>query len=125
MSSLNPLFTPEKYAKGLQIIRKAAKTNGIDKILAEHDIDVIIGHMEGRMTTIASAAGCPAGTMPLGYSKVNGRPFGACIISAAGNEDKILRVMSAWDATMPKRKPPQDLVETRERGLAGGKSVVE
>jgi amidase len=112
-------LTPEKYAEGIRIIRKAAKTNGIDKILAEYDLDVIIGHMEGRMPTIASAAGSPAGTMPLGYSKMNGRPFGACIISAAGNEDKILRVMSAWDATMPKRNPPPALVEERKKFLAG------
>lgn len=47
-------------------------------------------------------------TMPLGYSKINGRPFGMCIVAAAGNEDKILRAMRAWDAIMDKRKaPPQ------------------
>lgn len=49
------------------------------------------------------------GTMPLGYSKTNGRPFGMCIVAAADNEDKILRAMKAWDATIAKRKAPPQL----------------
>jgi len=36
------------------------------------------------------------GTMPLGYAETNGRPFGACIISSAGGEAKILKAMHAW-----------------------------
>ncbi|KAJ5366768.1 hypothetical protein N7541_000709 [Penicillium brevicompactum] len=66
--------------------------------------------MDGRTPTVAAAAGYPVGTMPLGYSSANGRPFGACIISRAGGEANILKAMSAWHATMPARKPPPQLV---------------
>ena len=72
--------------------------------------------MDGRIPTIAAAAGYPVGTMPLGYSKTNGRAFGACIISGAGGEAKILRAMNAWHATMPARKPPPQLVDDIDMG---------
>lgn len=70
--------------------------------------------MDGRIPTIAAAAGYPVGTMPMGYSVTNGRAFGACVVAAAHGEAKILRAMSAWHATMPARKPPPMLVQWAE-----------
>lgn len=69
--------------------------------------------MDGRIPTIAAAAGYPVGTMPLGYSETNGRPFGMCIVAAAENEDKILQAMKSWDATIPKRKAPAQVPSRR------------
>ncbi len=103
-------MTEEKYAEGVKTIREAAGVNGIDKTLAEFNLDVIIGPMDGRIPTVAAAAGYPVGTMPLGYSSTDGRAFWACIISGAGGEAKILKAMSAWYATMPAREPPPQLV---------------
>lgn len=108
--ALNDTLSEEKYAEGVKTIRDAAGVNGIDKTLAEFNLDVIIGPMDGRIPTVAAAAGYPVGTMPLGYSSSNGRAFGACIISRAGGEGSILKAMSAWYATMPARKPPPQLV---------------
>ncbi|KAI0871454.1 amidase signature domain-containing protein [Hypoxylon argillaceum] len=102
-------ISDEKYAEGVNIIRKAARVNGIDKTLTEYHLDVILGPMDGRIPTIAAAAGYPVGTMPLGYSKTNGRPFGMCIIAGAGHEGKILRAMSAWEAAMAQREPPPQM----------------
>lgn len=121
-NALTDTLPPAKYAQGIKIIRQAARTNGIDKTLADHHLDVIIGPMDGRIPTIAAAAGCPVGTMPMGCSMTNGRAFGACIIAAAHGEAKILRAMSAWHATMPAREPPPMLVQWAEeeegRGVA-------
>lgn len=102
-------ISDDKYQEGADILRKFARIQGIDKTLAAHDLDVILGPMDGRIPTIAAAAGYPVGTMPLGYSETNGRPFGMCIVAAADNEDKILRAMKAWDATIAKRKAPPQL----------------
>ena len=63
--ALNDKLTAEKYAEGVKIIGEAASTKGIDKTLAEYNLDVIIGPMDGRIPTIAAAAGYPVGTMPL------------------------------------------------------------
>ncbi|KAK3367391.1 amidase signature domain-containing protein [Lasiosphaeria ovina] len=108
--ALKDTLSDEIYALGVKTIRDAARVNGIDKTLSEFDLDVIIGPMDGRIPTIAAAAGYPVGTMPLGYSSTNGRAFGACIITGAGQEDKILKAMSAWHVTMTKRKPPPQLL---------------
>ncbi|KAL1868268.1 hypothetical protein Daus18300_005992 [Diaporthe australafricana] len=94
----------EKYEEHVHILHNSAHMQSFDKMLAAHDLDVILGPMDGSIPTIASAAGCPVGTMPLGYSKTNGRRFGMCIVAAEGREDKILRAMSAWDAIIAKRK---------------------
>ncbi|MCJ1371018.1 hypothetical protein MMC20_002233 [Loxospora ochrophaea] len=109
--SLGPTISSEKYAQGVQLIRTAAKTKGIDKTLDDFNLDVILGPMDGRIPTIAAAAGHPVATVPLGYADFNGRAFGMCIIAAAGSEAKIFQAMSAWEATFPKRKAPPLLVE--------------
>ena len=113
-AALGPRISDEKYDEGFKLIRNAARINGIQKALKVHDLDVIIGPMDGRIPTIAAAAGSPVGAVPLGYAEFNGRPFGMCIVADAGQEDRILRVMSAWDATLPKRRPPPQLVKWGE-----------
>lgn len=44
--------------------------------------------------------------MPLGYLDLNGRPFGMGMIARQNADAKLIEIMSAWDATFPKRKPP-------------------
>ncbi|KAJ8128010.1 hypothetical protein O1611_g5628 [Lasiodiplodia mahajangana] len=112
-------ISDEKYAEGVELIRKVAKINGIDKILAEYDLDIILGPIDGRIPTIAAAAGYPVGTMPLGYSVSNGRPFGMCIVAAAGQEGKMLQAMSAWEATIGDRKPPPQMLTSATTAEAG------
>ncbi|MCJ1359552.1 MAG: hypothetical protein MMC33_009554 [Icmadophila ericetorum] len=96
---LEDKMTATKYDEGVQIIRTAAKVKGIDKVIDEYGLDVIIGPMDGRIPTIAAAAGSPIASVPLGYyTKGNGRPFAMAIVAKAGQEDKIFRAMSAWEA---------------------------
>lgn len=103
------IISDEKYEEGIKLIRNAAGVGGIDKTMTEYDLDVILGPMDGRIPTIAATAGYPVGTMPLGYSKTNGRRFGVCIIAGAGQEHKILRAMRAWEGSIRKRKPPPQM----------------
>ena len=44
--------------------------------------------------------------MPLGYLELNGRPFGMGTIARKDEEGKLFNIMSAWEATFPKRKAP-------------------
>ncbi|TVY78524.1 putative amidase [Lachnellula suecica] len=91
--------------------RKAAKDNGFDRIFAETDTDLLMGPLDGRVVTVAAAAGYPCGVVPLGYAdNYNGRPYGAVFVGRAGSEGRILQAMSAWEATMPARRPPPLLV---------------
>lgn len=55
-SVLGDKMSDEKYVEGVSSIRETAKTNGIDKTMYQHGLDVIIGPMNGRILTIAVAA---------------------------------------------------------------------
>lgn len=50
-------------------------------------------------------------TLPLSYLDLNGRPFGLVALASANQEEMLLKVAGAWEATMPKRKPPPDLAQ--------------
>jgi amidase len=47
--------------------------------------------------------------MPLGYLEYNGRPFSVSAIARKNQDDLLVKVMSAWEATFPQRKPPPQL----------------
>ncbi|KAH6662989.1 hypothetical protein B0J14DRAFT_662361 [Halenospora varia] len=110
---------PESAKEAAKVLawQKAGNiANGIDKTLTEFGLDVIIGPMDGRIPTIAAAAGVPVGTVPLGYSKTTSRPYGLAVVATAGQEQNTFQFMSAWDATMPKRMPPPQLVDWKDQG---------
>lgn len=45
--------------------------------------------------------------LPLGYARINGRPFGMCAIAGAHQEGLLIRFMSAWEQTFnTKRQLP-------------------
>lgn len=104
-------MTEDTKSKIMSFIRTTAKENGFDRIFEETNTDLLLGPLDGRIVTIAAAAGYPCGVVPLGYADdYNGRAYGAVFVSRAGMESKILQAMSAWDANMPARKPPPLLV---------------
>ncbi|KAL6719943.1 hypothetical protein ACLMJK_001864 [Lecanora helva] len=107
---LNLDLTQDQFDSHLAILRKAARSS-IDKVLSEHKIDVIIGPSDGMFASMGAAAGYPVASMPLGFADFNGRAFGVQVLARSGEENKILRVMSAWEATIPEgRQPPPSLI---------------
>lgn len=48
--------------------------------------------------------------MPLTYLNFNGRPLGLAALAGKNRDATLVKMMSAWEATFPKRKPPPDLV---------------
>lgn len=106
----NPMSETD-FQKALNSLRSHAQGE-ITKSLADYTVDVILGPADARMASVAAAAGYPVGVVPLGFADFNGRAFGMNIIARAGEEDKILEVMSAWAGTFPDaRVPPPMLVE--------------
>lgn len=89
--------------------KKLRQTNrdAVEATMRENGIDLIIGAPTGRFPTIAAAAGHPSVTLPLGYSKQNGRPFGLMALAQANREDLPVSVTSAWEATFGSPKTPQ------------------
>lgn len=110
-AALRTKLSPTTYEEYRDKLRKNNKNLGIASALRENEIDVIMGTPTGRIATVAALAGYPVGTVPLGYARFNGRPFGMAVIAPANAESLILSVMSAWEATFPKRQPPLRLLD--------------
>lgn len=56
-AALDAKFSRETLDANLQHARHVSRTEGIDKMLKEYDIDVIIGPAESAMTSFAAASG--------------------------------------------------------------------
>lgn len=70
-----------------------------------------MGPADGRIASVAAAAGYPVATVPLGFADFSGRAFGMNILAGPGGEGDTLRVMSYWAVTFPEgRLPPPMLV---------------
>ncbi len=109
----NPI-SDDDYAKAIASLRKNNKDGGLDKVIADYDIDVLLGPPTGRLATISAVSGYPIATVPLGYANFNGRAFGLALTAQSSREDLLLSVMSAWESTFGPRKPPSQLVKPEE-----------
>lgn len=110
-SAVKSNITDEEYEAGLKQLR-ASFRDAIEKCLEETGADVIMASGESFLTTMASGSGYPIASVPLGFSSYNGRPHGMEIMARNGEEAKIFKVMSAWEATFPEaRKPPPRLLD--------------
>jgi amidase len=89
-------------------MRKEARAR-IDGALDKYGVDVIISHSDGRMASMAAAAGYASSVLPLGYGNFNGRAWGMTTVAGANGEAKMLELMSVWETTFPdaRRAPPQ------------------
>ena len=111
----------EHHDKLLAHARLVGREIGIDAALKKWNIDVIIAPADSAYNLLVSAAGrlssvdnkhfsCsigyPSATMPLSYLKFNGRPIGLAAFTTKHREDTLLKVLSAWEATFPARRPP-------------------
>ncbi|KAJ5157295.1 uncharacterized protein N7482_008395 [Penicillium canariense] len=109
-NGLNDNMTDEQYHSGLAHLRQSVR-HAAQLCLDESNADVIMASGETLFPSIAACAGYPIGSVPLGFSAYNGRPFGMEIMIRNGEEEKVFQVMSAWEATFPEaRQPPPLLV---------------
>ena len=111
----------EAYAIDAEI-RLGSRSGGIDGVLQDYNVDVILGPGNGPLYTLAAAAGrsCrallevsakdisgyPIATLPLSYLESNGCPFGLVALASANQEALLISVQSAWEESFPARKAP-------------------
>ncbi|KAI1122078.1 putative glutamyl-tRNA amidotransferase subunit A [Nemania abortiva] len=99
-------LAPEEYEKRVNHFRKISRDQGIDKILQEHNVDVILGPADSFITSFAAASGYPIACMPLSYLKFNGRPLALAALAGRNQDATLIKMMRAWEVTFPKREPP-------------------
>ncbi|KAL6701537.1 amidase signature domain-containing protein [Trichoderma pleuroticola] len=109
-SALQCNISATENAETLAFLRKLAGPDGIDRILNLFNLDAIASLADSPLSSVASAAGYPIATMPLGILDMNGRPFGISMTASKHQEKKLFQIMSAWE-TLGARQPPPALME--------------
>ncbi|KAI0202642.1 amidase signature domain-containing protein [Astrocystis sublimbata] len=104
-------ITIEEYQSAMTVCRQVSRENGIDKVLSEHDLDLVAFPMDSPCPRVAAAAGYPIATLPMGTLDYNGRPFGLAIIAQQGREELMFSFMSAFEENSEPRAVPPSLVD--------------
>ncbi|KAF2657867.1 amidase signature enzyme [Lophiostoma macrostomum CBS 122681] len=99
-------MSAEDIEKNLRICKQWAATEGVDKVIEEHGVDVIVAPCDSFFAGVSVASQYPLASIPFSYVTSSGRPYGLHVIARANEEDKIIKFMSAWEETMPPCRVP-------------------
>lgn len=114
------------YIEAREMCLKLTRTEGIDKAMADHELDAIVtvsadvpclidlenGDSDSGMTSyLAAVSGYPSISVPAGY--VSDLPVGISFIAKAWQEPKLIRLTYAFEQAADVRRPPEFL-ETSE-----------
>ncbi|KAK4446542.1 putative amidase [Podospora aff. communis PSN243] len=75
-----------EYERDLKHLTHVSRDLGIDRILKEFNVDVIIGPADSFITSLATGSGYPVAGMPLSYLDFNGRPLGLAALAGKGQD---------------------------------------
>lgn len=112
-------LTSKDYIDALAIMLKATRDNGIDKVMAEHNLDAFIGisggpawkidHTNGdnfgtSSSSPAARAGYPNISVPMGF--IDGLPVGISFFGKAWSEPELLEMAFSFEQATKVRMPP-------------------
>src|SRR6056297_70399 len=112
-------LSDEAYNEALAAVQKATRTEGIDKLLAEHELDALIAptgsaawtidlingdHFIGGSSSLAAISGYPNITVPMG--QVFGMPVGLSIFGAKFSEPVLIEIASGFEHAAGGFAPP-------------------
>jgi amidase len=108
------------YREALASARRLTREEGIDKAVAEHQLDALIAptggpawltdfisgdHVGGGFSSPAAVAGYPHITVPMGH--VAGLPVGLSFVGVAWSEPTLLKLAYAYEQVTHHRAPPK------------------
>jgi amidase len=112
-----------EYQKALAAMLKAAREEGIDKLMTENKLDALMAptgapawktdlvdgdHFLGGSSSLAAIAGYPAITVPMGF--VDELPVGVSFFGRAWSEPLLLEIAYAYEQGTRHRRAPKFIV---------------
>ncbi len=112
-----------EYRKALEAMLKAARDEGIDKLMDEHRLDALMAptgapawktdridgdHFTGSSSSLAAIAGYPSVTVPMGF--VEELPVNVSFFGRAWSEPLLLEIAYAYEQGTRHRRPPKYIV---------------
>lgn len=109
----------EEYLEALALITRLARKEGIDRVMAEHNLDAFVAptgspawktdwvngdHFQLASSSPAAIAGYPNITVPMGY--VEGLPVGMSIFGTAWSEPTLIEIAYAYEQATQHRVAP-------------------
>ncbi|MEC8926141.1 MULTISPECIES: amidase [Idiomarina] len=114
-----------RYLDALEKSKRLAGPEGIDKMLTEHDLDLLVApttgpswkidlvngdHYAGSASSPAAVAGYPHITVPMGYIELPKQPklpVGISFFSTANAEPVLIEAAYSYEQATQHRQPPQ------------------
>ena len=109
----------QEYLDALENNRRYSRTEGIDQVMAQHQLDALVAPSGGlawltdllnrdafgaSFTSPAAVAGYPHVTVPAGF--VHGLPCGLSFVGLAWSESKLIGMAFAYEQASMRRRPP-------------------
>jgi len=106
-------FTKEEYTAAAAYVHKTTREQGIDAALKNHNVEALLVPSDNwsLCTQIPAQAGYPIVTIPAGIDPF-GVPFGISLWGTAYSEPTLIKIGSAIDDTLRRRRLPQFLEHT-------------
>jgi amidase len=113
----------DEYKKALAAMLKAARQNGIDRLMDDHKLDALMAptgspawktdrvngdHFLGGSSSLAAVAGYPAITVPMGF--VDELPVGVTFFGRAWSEPLLLEIAYSYEQGTKHRRAPKFLM---------------
>jgi Asp-tRNA(Asn)/Glu-tRNA(Gln) amidotransferase A subunit family amidase len=122
-------LTDEAYVEARALILEATRERGIDRLVAEHELDLLVApsgsagwsidlingdHFLGSCSTYPAVAGYPHVTVPMG--RLHDLPVGLSFIAPAKGEPTLIEAAYAYEQATRHWGPPLLEAESRREG---------
>ncbi|KAB5566785.1 amidase-like protein [Coniochaeta sp. 2T2.1] len=106
IKALNSKMTERTRLETVAALRTLAGPQGIGKVMAEHDLDIILAPSDSTLVSFAACAGWPIATVPLSRLEKNGQPYGFFVVARDGRQDLLFKFMGGYHKAFPEAERP-------------------